>query len=107
MQLSGAIEVLDTGIPAQRPRFQFARWLVRQKVATASVVVILVFYICGAFAPLIAPYDPNKQTLSVETRYAAPSSAHIFGTDSLGRDMFSRVLYAARTTMIFTVVVVI
>ena len=70
---------------------------------TALDIIVLL----AIFAPLIAPYDPNQQQLTVEARRQPPSTEHIFGTDTLGRDLFSRVLYAARTTILFTVVVIV
>ena len=57
--------------------------------------------------PFVAPYDPNQQTLSVEARRATPSSDHIFGTDALGRDIFSRVLAGAQLSIRSVVVIII
>lgn len=94
-------------------RYRFLRTLVRKKLAMAGLVVIVIFYVCGLFAPVIVAATglpgPNEQPrpLSVELRNAGPSSEHLLGTDALGRDLLSRVLYAARTTVLFTVVVVV
>jgi ABC-type dipeptide/oligopeptide/nickel transport system permease subunit len=90
-----------------RRRFSFLRDLMRRKLAVVSMVFLLVFYGAGIFAPWIAPRDPNKQELTVTARSQGPSSEHYFGTDGLGRDLASRVMYAARTTIIFTVLVVL
>ena len=54
--------------------------------------------------PLIAPYDVTAQNLAI--RYAAPSLQHWFGTDSLGRDVFSRVVFGARISLEVGIVVV-
>jgi len=88
-------------------RFRTLRELLRKKVAVIAMTYLLIFYACGIFAPLIAPYGLNEQQLTVESRYQSPSSEHWFGTDALGRDMLTRVLYSIRTTIIFTVVILI
>ena len=90
---------------SQPTRFRTLREVLRKKVAMVAIAYLLVFYLCGLFAPLIAPYGLNDQQISVEQRYQSPSSSHIFGTDRLGRDLFTRVLYSARTTIMFTIVI--
>jgi peptide/nickel transport system permease protein len=67
------------------------------------IVVVLVFV--AIFAPWIATYDVGATDLSM--RYLAPSSAHWFGTDSTGRDIFSRVVFGARISLKVGIVVVI
>lgn len=77
------------------------RALWRRKVARAALVYIAFFYAIGVFAPLLAPYSYKTQDLgNVQAR---PSRSHPFGTDRLGRDQLTRVMYAARTTVIITV----
>jgi ABC-type dipeptide/oligopeptide/nickel transport system permease subunit len=66
-----------------------------------SVVYIAVFYFCGIFAPLVAPYSHRAQNLDIALQ--SPSLEHPFGTDRLGRDLLSRTIYAARTTVVITV----
>jgi ABC-type dipeptide/oligopeptide/nickel transport system permease subunit len=61
-----------------------------------SIVLILLFV--GLLAPLLAPHDPYAQNLA-ET-FQSPGLAHLFGTDEYGRDMFSRVLYGARLSLL-------
>jgi peptide/nickel transport system permease protein len=68
----------------------------RNKLSVIGLVIVIIFVIAGAFAPLIAPYDPFAL---IGTRLASPSLAHLFGTDHLGRDVFSGVLYGARTSL--------
>ena len=69
-----------------------------------ALALIAVFAACALFAPLLAPYDPLLQELG--TRLQPPSSQHWLGTDSLGRDIASRILYGARISLIVGVVVV-
>lgn len=90
-----------------RKRQSFLKNLLRRKIACIAIIYLLVFYAAGIFAPWAAPKDPYKQELTVEARYQGPSSEHLFGTDSLGRDLLSRTMYAARTTIIFTVLVIL
>ena len=77
------------------------RRLTRKKLAMACLVLIVIMYGSGVFAPIVAPYGYNDQDLSsVKER---PSITHPLGTDRLGRDMLSRVMYSLRTTVIITV----
>jgi peptide/nickel transport system permease protein len=68
----------------------------RHRLALGSLIVLLAIFGCGLFANFIAPY--TYQQINLEALSAAPSKHHIFGTDSAGRDSFSRVLYGIRTS---------
>jgi peptide/nickel transport system permease protein len=74
-------------------------------LAAAGVVLIVVFVILALFAPWIAPRDPAA--IDLPTRLDTPSSAHWFGTDELGRDILSRVVYGARISMLVGTCVVL
>lgn len=75
--------------------------LMRKKVAVVCMTVIAVMYGSGIFSPLVAPYGYNDQDLSqVKQR---PSWSHPFGTDRLGRDLLTRIIYGLRTTVIVTI----
>lgn len=89
------------------PRRRMFLALVRKKIAMIAIAYLAVFYFCGVFAPWVAPQDPYRQNLTAEARLQGPSSEHWLGTDRLGRDIASRIVYAARTTVAFTVVVLI
>ena len=79
------------------------RQLIRQnKLAAFSALVILLIIIMAIFAPVFAPYDPAAQSL--KERLAAPSAAHWLGTDKVGRDIFSRVIYGARISLVIGLV---
>ena len=67
------------------------------KLAVASAVVILLITLAAIFAPLVAPYDPTAQDLA--NRLQGMSRKHIFGTDQLGRDVLSRMIYGARISL--------
>src|SRR5258707_8195688 len=70
----------------------------RNVLATAGVVLVAVFVIFALFAAWIAPQSPSN--LDLPSRLQPPSAAHWFGTDELGRDIFSRVIYGARISML-------
>ncbi|HWK29557.1 MAG TPA: ABC transporter permease [Solirubrobacter sp.] len=71
------------------------RALVRNPTAMFGAAIVVLVLLCGLLAPLIAPYDPLA--ISADA-LAPPSAAHPLGTDDLGRDILSRVLYGARVT---------
>jgi ABC-type dipeptide/oligopeptide/nickel transport system permease subunit len=70
----------------------------RSPRATIGLGLFLLIVISAVAAPLIAPYSPKQMDVSAILQ--APSSAHIFGTDEYGRDLFSRVLYGGRPTLL-------
>jgi peptide/nickel transport system permease protein len=67
------------------------------RLAYIGIFIAVVLIVAAVFAPLIATHDPIVQNLSM--RFAAPSAEHWFGTDSLGRDVFSRLVYGARISL--------
>lgn len=69
----------------------------RNKQAMVGMVMLLVLVLAAIFADVIAPYDPVRQDLI--HRLQPPSAAHWFGTDELGRDIFSRILYGSRISL--------
>ncbi len=68
-------------------------------LATLSAYLIVLMFIVAFLAPILAPYDPHLIKDVVNTRYLSPSFTHLFGTDSLGRDLFSRALFGARISL--------
>ena len=65
---------------------------------TFGVIICLFWIIMAIIAPFVAPYEPVVQDLTL--RLKAPSAAHIFGTDNFGRDIFSRVIYGGRYSLL-------
>ncbi|WP_312527189.1 nickel transporter permease [Paracoccus sp. (in: a-proteobacteria)] len=100
-------------MPTSRAQASWGRryrtWLSlrRNPLAMIGLIVIMFAVLTALFAPLLAPYDPALQDLN--NRLARPSAEHLFGTDELGRDILSRVLYGGRVTlgMVITVVVMV
>jgi peptide/nickel transport system permease protein len=76
------------------PVLQFIR---SQPTGTAGLVFISMLFIAGVFAEFVAPYDPVA--IDFSAMLAAPSWEHWMGTDSFGRDVFSRIIYGARTAL--------
>jgi peptide/nickel transport system permease protein len=80
-------------------RSRWADWwltLIRDKKALAGLCLLTVFLIMAVLAPLIAPFDPNAMDYEM---MEPPSSTHLLGTDDLGRDLFSRIIYGARVSL--------
>jgi peptide/nickel transport system permease protein len=69
----------------------------KKYLGTFGMVLLLVMVVMAVFADVIAPYEPVAQDLTVKLQ--PPSWQHIFGTDQFGRDLFSRILYGARTSL--------
>lgn len=77
------------------------RRLFRKKLAVACLSIVLIMYGSGIFAPLVAPYGYNDQDLTKVKQ--GPSFSNPLGTDRLGRDMLTRVIFSLRTTVIITI----
>ena len=73
------------------------RWLRRYGLASLGAAVILVWCLIALLAPVIAPHPPA--VVDVADRLKPPSDLHWLGTDVLGRDVFSRLLYGARVSI--------
>ncbi len=102
---------LLTDAPASRAQAAWGRryrlWLAfrRNPLALAGLLVVLLLALLSLAAPLLAPYDPGVQDLA--HRLARPSAAHRLGTDELGRDILSRLLFGGRITLGMVVAVVL
>jgi peptide/nickel transport system permease protein len=71
--------------------------LVGRRTSLIGIIILAVIAAAALLAPVISPYSPSK--LSIANRLQAPELAHLFGTDDLGRDIFTRMLYAGRTSL--------
>lgn len=92
---------VDTSLPPLRPRAslgdEITRFLRRNPLALIGVVSFLLWAVVSLFASGLAPYEPLAQDL--RARLQGPTADHLFGTDQLGRDIFSRVLYGGRLSL--------
>jgi len=84
---------------------RFARVLLSRGVVLFGVIAIVVFLLAAIFAPVIAPYDPYDQIL--DDVLQQPNNKHILGTDSLGRDTLSRIIFGTQITFLVGVGTVI
>lgn len=78
--------------------FAVLRAVCRSFTGATGLVIVLLVLSCAAFAPWVATHNPNA--LDVMNRFSLPSSAHWLGTDHLGRDLFSRLVYGAAVAMV-------
>ncbi|MBA4180314.1 MAG: ABC transporter permease [Anaerolinea sp.] len=100
MAESAALNLPGLAAPSRRLPFfvDVLRRLVREKpLGLVGAILVVMFLIMAIAAPLIAPYGDAQ--LGAGRRLAGPSASNIFGTDNLGRDVFSRVVYGARVSM--------
>ncbi|MGG4495496.1 ABC transporter permease [Brevibacillus reuszeri] len=77
----------------------------KNRVNIGSLLTLVVIVLSAVFAPVIAPYPLDQ--LHFEERLLAPSAAHLFGTDDYGRDIFSRILYGGRVSLMMGMVSVV
>jgi len=93
--MTAAAAAITYKVPVRRhPVLHF---MVHQPLGAAGLAVIVVMALAAIFAPLIAPYDPL--TVDYGAMLATPSWEHWIGTDSFGRDVFSRIIYGSRTAL--------
>lgn len=102
--LTDALDSVAADDGAETPTARAVRRLLRRKGAVFGLAVIAVLLAVAVLAPLISPYDPDQQTWSAVRK--APSALHWFGTDDVGRDVFARVIYGARASLLAGVVAV-
>nr|WP_312794519.1 ABC transporter permease [Tianweitania sp.] len=87
------------------PRNRAKRKLLRSPSAVIGGLIILVGLFVAITAPVLAPFDPYAQNTVI--RLAPPDSVHWLGTDAFGRDLFSRILYGAQSTLLLLLLVIV
>jgi peptide/nickel transport system permease protein len=100
-----AAVMIGAGLRSRSPSALLLRKLFRRKVVLAGAVILAIVALLAIFAPWIAPYDPTA--MKILDRMQGPRAAHWFGTDELGRDVFSRVIYGARYSLLIGALVVL
>ena len=90
----------ETGVEIKaRSQWQYARLrFMRHRLAMVSLVVLITIFLAGAFAPVVAPYAYDEIDLENSSSPPTLDGFHIFGTDLIGRDYFSRVIFGIRTS---------
>jgi ABC-type dipeptide/oligopeptide/nickel transport system permease subunit len=71
------------------------------KVAVIGFIIVLIFIILAIFAPFVAPYNPY--TINTSQQLLTPSLKHLLGTDTVGRDILSRIIYGTRTSLLIAI----
>ncbi|MFZ5781273.1 MAG: ABC transporter permease [Pseudomonadota bacterium] len=96
---SAAAGAVDEPLGPKRTPWQRALdFMRRQPLGTFGLAIVVVMFLAGVLAPWIAPFDPEENDFSAMME--APSLVHWLGTDQLGRDIFSRLLFGARTALV-------
>ena len=95
---TAAVLIDEHGMTPRGPLAVIATFLRRQPVGALGMAIVLLFGLAGIFANWVSPYNPTANDFSAMTE--APSWAHLLGTDQLGRDLMSRILYGARTAFV-------
>lgn len=81
----------------ERQKKTFWRYFKRRWMAVGSLVIIVIIFLVAGFASVLSPYDPGKTNVAFKLK--SPSFQHYLGTDNLGRDVFSRMLYGSRVSL--------
>lgn len=95
-----ALEAAGT-VSAEGGTRRFVRRFLRQRLAVASLIFLVLMALAAVTAPWLSPYDPDAQDLANALK--APNGSHWLGTDDLGRDVLSRVLHAGRVSLLAAV----
>lgn len=104
MSLLATIEPIEEVVVRPDNRKRAWRRFTRNRLAVAGLIVVLAFFLMALLAPIIAPYSPDATHFSVA--FHPPSAQHLLGTDELGRDVLSRVIYGARGSLVSAVLIV-
>jgi ABC-type dipeptide/oligopeptide/nickel transport system permease subunit len=98
---------LEEPLAEARPRWGATTLgrLLRKRLAVVCLAIVAIVYLAGILAPWVAPYAYDDQDL--DNTFAGPSWSHPLGTDELGRDMLSRVIWASQTTVVISIAVIL
>ena len=95
--MSTAITAVTTTRPSRSPAAILVGKLFRRKLVLAGAAILVIVTLLALFAPWVTPYEP--MAMKIIDRMQSPRAAHWFGTDELGRDVFSRVVFGARYSL--------
>lgn len=92
----------------RHPMLEQLSQLWRNKTAIAGLIIILIFIVSAIFAPYISPHDPLETSLYDQLKppiwHEDGTTKHLLGTDDLGRDILSRLIYGARISLIVSII---
>jgi len=95
--MSSAVTGVITSRPSRSPAAILVGKLFRRKLVLAGAAILVIVTLLALFAPWVTPYEP--MAMKIVDRMQSPRAAHWFGTDELGRDVFSRVVFGARYSL--------
>ncbi len=93
-----ASAVIESAAPRNEGVRRFLRMFLGRGLVKLGLVFVLIVLLAAIFAPWLAPYDPNAQNIG--ERLQSPSSTHLLGTDNLGRDTLSRIIFGSRASLL-------
>ena len=96
-------QIQKTRSLAQLPEGQWSivkRQFLKNRLAVVGALIILALYLVAFLCPFLAPYDPVEQGDRVQERLLSPSAEHLLGTDRFARDVFSRIIYGSRISLL-------
>jgi peptide/nickel transport system permease protein len=99
-----AMENLVQATPRINETLRVIKVFFGRKFALFGAIIILILIFTAIFTPLLAPYDPYEMNL--DNKLQPSSTRHLLGTDNLGRDTFSRIIYGTRTSLIIGIIAV-
>src|SRR5215813_13508718 len=97
-ETAAAMARATTASPARDRRWEVLRHAARTRLAPLGAAVVLVALVVAVLAPVVSPYDPLRQDLG--NTLAKPGRAHLLGTDNVGRDVLSRVIWGTRISLL-------
>jgi peptide/nickel transport system permease protein len=101
--MAGSVQAIDLSVrPSVGLLKRGSRLAARAPVGTVALMVVVLLGLVALFAPVLAPYDPLEQDYNA--LLSPPSSAHLLGTDQVGRDLLSRIIYGTRISFLVGVV---
>src|SRR4051794_1837201 len=101
---AGPAQTASAAAPAEPAIARVTQWgeirhrFLANKLAVIGLVLVALLFVVAIFAPLLSPHDPYAQDLN--NTLASPGGAHLLGTDALGRDQLSRILYGSRIAVV-------
>jgi peptide/nickel transport system permease protein len=105
MAKSDLVSPATTDLSPRKSEFQrFRRVFIGRAVVVFGIVIIVLLVFTAILAPILAPYDPYDQQLGSSLQ--TPSRAHLLGTDALGRDVLSRIIFGSRNSLIVSIVAI-
>ncbi|MCJ7623181.1 MAG: hypothetical protein MUO76_06735, partial [Anaerolineaceae bacterium] len=99
---NSTLGIIDPDAMPEEQKYRLLKHIVKKRSAQIGGIITLILVICALFGNFIVPYDPFK--LDTVNRLQPPSFEHFLGTDEHGRDVFSRIIYGSRYTVMIMLI---